>query len=150
MITFEHHPDNEGLIDQFTSLIYEQEWFGTHSHEYAMEVVHHYTDPFFADDWFVEWILTEEFRGEKWPDGNPIPPDRMLRYEKMYDLYWTAYAEFGYKMIANLDRKNREELTRNQFLHTLTTTMRWEEFGRQVRAINDGRGIVTHNLKEEE
>jgi len=146
VISHNNHPDNEGVIDQFTNEVYSNEWFNTKSHEYAMEVVHYYTNPFFADEWFTEWILTEEFRGGRYPDGNQIPPEGMLRYERMHTLYWAAYSEFGYKLFANVHIKNLQESVRSNYLHTLTTNQTWEEFSKAVAVLNQNHdGVVTHN-----
>lgn len=153
-INFESHPDNEGVIDRFTNMIYESEYFNEVAANYAFEVLHHYFGEFDLE-WYHTWITTEDFRGGKYPDGMyyegakteeaALDTRTMRRYEKMYDLYWDARSEWFNLMIANLNRKNLEEAARIQFQHTLSQTVSWEAYGEAVKAAPR----VTHNMSED-
>lgn len=136
-----YDPNDPGVIDQFTSAIYEMEAFNHFAHGYALSVLHHYFGPF-SDEWYTEWISTEEFRGGKYPDGHyydnaerfdPHSPT-LKRYERMYDMYWDARGEWYNIMIANLNMANLRESNRMMFLHTLTTNQSWEEYGKAAQA----------------
>lgn len=136
-------PDHEGVIDAFTSAIYEMEAFNHFAHEYAMATLHYYHGDF-SDFWYSDWIATEEFRGGKYPDGRQMPRSAKLRYEQMFDMYWDARAEWFNVMIANLNRKNINEQNRMMFLHRLTDNQSWDEFGKAARFAPR----ITHTLDD--
>jgi len=136
MISYNHHPDHEGVIDQFLDGVYGLEVFNHHANAYAMEVVHHYFGEF-SDEWYWDFIGTEDFRGF-------TDKELLKKFERMYDLYWDARGEWLYKMIANLNTKNIAEATRNMYQHTLTTPVMWKDYGS-----NFANGpIVTHQLDD--
>lgn len=106
MISWEHNPNNERIIDVMTSVLFESEEMNIHAHGYAMDVLHHYFGDF-DDEWYNNYIGTEEFRGGRWPDGGILDNENALRFEKMFELYWEARSEWFSTLIRNLDRKNR-------------------------------------------
>lgn len=125
MISKEFDPNDEGVIDRFTSALYELEAFNDLANSYAFEVLHHYYGDF-EDDWYRDYIGTEDFRG--------MPEGRAKRtFENMFDMYWHARGEWFNTMIANLNAANLREQHRMMYLHALTNTQSWEEFGKLAR-----------------
>jgi hypothetical protein len=143
MLQFNHHPDNEGVIDQMTSAIYESEVFNYHADSYAFEVLEHYFGAI-DRDWYHDYIGSEEFRGL----DETLYGQTKKFCERLYDMYWDARGEWFYLMVSNLARKNLEEATRNMFQHTLTTNQSWDDYGKAIKRQHPRAG--THHQTDKE